>query len=59
MDFLKDTNQTSSSIIRKIIRILLPDVDWTSLNLKKIQEEYPNEYGAAKRNLTYDLLFLF
>ena len=56
MDFLKDTNQTSSSIIRKIIRILLPDVDLAILNLKKMQTEYPNEYGAAKCNLIYDLL---
>ena len=50
INFLKDTNTTSSSIMRKLMRILLPEVNWSEFSLKKIQTQYPKEFGAAKCN---------
>jgi hypothetical protein len=39
--------------MRKLMRILLPEVNWSEFSLKKIQTQYPKEFGAAKCNLNF------
>ncbi len=38
------------------MRILLPEVNWSEFSLKKIQTQYPKEFGAAKCNFNLIIL---
>jgi hypothetical protein len=48
-NFLNDSNVTTFFIVVKLISALIPKSAWSrsDINIEKLKQEYPNEYGAC------------